>query len=236
MPPRTAAALRSYRRRPGSAPGGGSRARNPIGRGVDLRRRRMRVRIPPSTRCSSSNSCLLSGNGKHASLVRRQSGFDSPGRLASTCGCSSARSEHFPAKEEVARSNRVSHSCRTRPTGRGAPLRPGRFAVRIRGSARRVNQPGCWASLLTTARFIAVAFESPALFSWMVNRTGAPASFGTRMRANPRRIVSAAILGTRTCRVAGAASRADGRATVGVGTSSFLVEPRKMRRRRGTGP
>lgn len=36
------------------------------------------------------SSRLLSGNGKHVSLVRRQSGFDSPGRLASsTCGCSS---------------------------------------------------------------------------------------------------------------------------------------------------
>lgn len=43
--------------------------------------------------------------------------------------------------------------CRSSPTGRGVRLRPGRFAVRIRGSAPgRVNQAGPWASLLTSAR------------------------------------------------------------------------------------
>jgi hypothetical protein len=51
---------------------------------------------------------LLSDNGKHASPVRRQPGFDSPSRLAR--GCSSVRSEHLPATEKVARSNRVSRS------------------------------------------------------------------------------------------------------------------------------
>jgi hypothetical protein len=51
---------------------------------------------------------LLSDNGKHASPVRRQSGFDSPGRLA--CGRSSARSERFVAIEDVASSNLVGHS------------------------------------------------------------------------------------------------------------------------------
>jgi hypothetical protein len=97
--------------------------------------------------------------------------------------------------------------------------------VRLPPSAPgRVNQSGCWASLLTTARFTAVAFESPALLSWMVNRTGAPASFGTRMWGNAQRIVSAAILGTRTCRVAGAASKADGR--TGGGGRDLLV-PRR---------
>ena len=52
----------------------------------------------------------------------------------------------------------------------------------------------------------------------------------------PQRIVSAAILGTRTCRVAGAASKADGR--TGGGGRDLLVPRRnfgKMRRRRGTG-
>lgn len=45
----------------------------------------MRVRFQPPERhwfdSSPASSCLLSGNGKHASLVRRRSGFDSPGRL-----------------------------------------------------------------------------------------------------------------------------------------------------------
>jgi hypothetical protein len=102
MPPRTAAAPLSYSGWPGSAPGGGSTCSySNFGREASPRCWMLRVRIPPSAR-------LLCDNGKHSSLVRRQSGFDSPGRLA--CGCSSARSEHLPATEKVARSNRVSRS------------------------------------------------------------------------------------------------------------------------------
>ena len=41
----------------------------------------LRVRLPPS---APANSRLLSGNGKHASPVERQPGFDSPSRLQVT--------------------------------------------------------------------------------------------------------------------------------------------------------
>jgi hypothetical protein len=92
-PPRTAAAPLSYGGRPGSAPGGGS----PVlvlqhGREASPRCWMLRVRLPPSARSQrfpmgggapSPSSCLLSGNGKHASPVWRQPGFDSPSRLVS---------------------------------------------------------------------------------------------------------------------------------------------------------
>jgi hypothetical protein len=102
LPPRTAAVPISYIGWPGSAPGGGSTCSySNFGREASPRCWMLRVRIPPSAR-------LLSDNGKHASPVRRQPGFDSPSRLAR--GCSSVRSEHLPATEKVARSNRVSRS------------------------------------------------------------------------------------------------------------------------------
>jgi hypothetical protein len=62
---------------------------------------------PGSSPGRPAHACLVI-NGKHASPVRRQSGFDSPSRLA--CGRSSVRSEHFVAIEEVASSNLVGHS------------------------------------------------------------------------------------------------------------------------------
>jgi hypothetical protein len=58
---------------------------------------------------TSLNPSLLSGNGKHVSPVRRQSGFDSPSRLLMV---------HAELAQQV----------------RGAPFRAERFAVRIRGS------------------------------------------------------------------------------------------------------
>jgi hypothetical protein len=115
-------------------------ARTPtFGREAGPRCRMLRVRVPPSARCTGSfqwavgqlaarralisdgsgsnpdrpalgrpaHACLVI-NGKHASPVRRQSGFDSPSRLA--FGRSSVRSEHFVAIEEVASSNLVDHS------------------------------------------------------------------------------------------------------------------------------
>lgn len=87
MPPRTAAAPLSYSGRPGSAPGGGSPCSySNRGREGGLSSRRLRVRLPPSTPPSTpgimpTHLRLLSGNGKHASSVRRQPGFDSPSRL-----------------------------------------------------------------------------------------------------------------------------------------------------------
>lgn len=43
-------------------------------------------------------------------------------------------------------------ACRTSPIGRGVPFRAGRFAVRVRGSVRKVNRPGRRARPLSEAR------------------------------------------------------------------------------------
>ena len=119
MPPRTAAAPCSYHGRPGSAPGGGSHVLVlQLGRGTGLRSRQLRVRIPPSTRCAG-NSRWAVGQAAHACLVATVStppryggsrGSTPRAGSVSTCGCSSAWPEHFPATEGVARSNRASRS------------------------------------------------------------------------------------------------------------------------------
>jgi hypothetical protein len=79
LPPRTAAAPLSYSGRPGSAPGGGSTCSySNSGREGGPRSRLLRVRLPPSTPGICSQIRLLSVNGKHASLVRRQVGVRFP--------------------------------------------------------------------------------------------------------------------------------------------------------------
>lgn len=130
MPPRTAAAPLSYSGRPGSAPGGGSPCSySNRGREGGLSSRLLRVRLPPSTPGNMPTDLrLLSGNGKHASSVRRQPGFDSPGRL-------------FVVHAELAQPVEA-----PRP-GRGGS----RFESVVRHFGRRSGQ-ACRAPLLADAR------------------------------------------------------------------------------------
>lgn len=115
------------------------------------------VRKRPRVRDPVRAPCDCSVSGQHATLPRLQGRFESGQSLAS----------------------------RTSPIGRGVPFRAGRFAVRVRGSVRKVNRPGGRARPLSDARGHSVAFKSPA---FLRGRCAAGAASGpeNRRRGNPR--------------------------------------------------
>ena len=156
-------------------------ARTPIfGREAGPRCRMLRVRVPPSARCTGSfhwavgqsaarralisdgpgssfgrpaHACLVI-NGKHASPVRRQSGFDSPGRLA--CGRSSAvrAPPRHGGRRQFKSGRPLARACGGTSVD---TLVPGTSAERREGSSpsgrTMEGEPvRDWASLLTTAR------------------------------------------------------------------------------------
>jgi hypothetical protein len=95
-------------------------------------------------RSPSSAPCDRSVSGKHATSPRLQGEFESRRSLAS----------------------------RTSPTGRGAWFRSRRFAVRIRGSVRKVNRTGVPGSPAKRCAGYSASFECSAFRSWRMNQPG----------------------------------------------------------------
>jgi hypothetical protein len=141
----------------------------------------LRVRLPPSTQRTAPR--LLSGNGKHASPVRRQSRFDSSSRLSVTVV--SAEST-WPRHGHRTSSNLVGHSRAVLvQLARDAAFRAQRFGVRVPGTVlRKVNRPGRRAPLLADAAFRRWLSNSPPSSEDEPARWLAPA--GNRAAANGR--------------------------------------------------